>query len=97
MGCSDQPCVSVPCPCVSSHGYCMLEAGDSAANQPMVIGFSLMGNLVHSASDSWPDSSLALSAGKHKGFMIKHPLVESALGLGLLLMRGIGLLGTQEM
>lgn len=33
------------------------------------------------ASDSQPGPTLALSAWKHKGFRIKHPLVENGLGL----------------
>lgn len=37
------------------------------------------------ASDSPPDPTLGLPAGKHKGFHTKHLLVENGLGLSLLL------------
>lgn len=37
-----------PFPYFSSHGYYMLKAMDSAANQFMGISFFLMGNIVHS-------------------------------------------------
>jgi len=35
MGWSDQPCVSIPFPCFSSHSYGMLKAMDSAPCQSM--------------------------------------------------------------
>lgn len=47
--CSDQPWIPVPLPRVSYHGYCMLKAMDSAANQPMAFSLSVRENRLYSA------------------------------------------------
>lgn len=59
--------------CQSVMGYQLLPPGEPCplCSHP-TPGF---------ASDSHPDPTLAFSAGKHKGFRIKSPLVGNGFGL----------------